>query len=321
MKIAVWDLLRPESSFSGLKRYTDELCNFCEHHDNIELVRYHPLGTTGPAARLRSLMNYKSGDITHLATHQLAFVGKLRNAKNCIITVHDLIQHHYYDWRRSLKEMWLPNEYILSSFNTYIADSNFTKRDLVYSFGVPEEDIHTVYLGVDHSRFKPKNREECRDKFGMLTDEVYLLSVSSGEHWKNTRILRDLPYKVLDVGYGRGQFGDLEDERLIDLYCACDAFLAPSKAEGFGLPVVEAMACGIPVIASDCTSFPEIIEKSGKLVNPDDPASWIYAIEEVLSSRRKWAKKALEQSYKFSWEKMGSETVKIYEDVYNNNNR
>jgi glycosyltransferase involved in cell wall biosynthesis len=267
-------------------------------------------------SRLKTLLHYKSGDITHLSTHQLAFVGKLRMAKNCVVTVHDLIQHHYYSLKRSVQEVWLPNEFILGSFSTYIADSDYTKRDLVYNFGVPEERITVVRLGVDHTVFTPKNREECRRKFNMSEDKIYLIAVSSGERWKNTSILKNLPYEVLDVGYGRGQFGELEEERLVDLYCACDAFLAPSKAEGFGLPVVEAMACGTPVIASNCTAFPEVVGTGGKLVNPDDINAWTHAIEDVVGSRGKWSKKALNQSNNFSWEKMGNETLRVYEDVY-----
>jgi len=215
-----------------------------------------------------------------------------------------------------MQEIWMPNEFILAAFKHYIADSYYTKQDLIYSFGVPEENVSVIHLGVDHSVFTPKDRQLCRQKFNMLDDEIYLLSVSSGEPWKNTGILKNLPYKVIDIGYGRGQYGALEEERLADLYCACDVFLMPSKAEGFGLPAVEAMACGTPVVASNCTSRPEVVGTGGKLVHPDDINAWTHAIEDILDSRTRWSKRALTQSNKFSWEKTGQETLQLYEKVY-----
>jgi len=150
----------------------------------------------------------------------------------------------------------------------------------------------------------------------MKQDEIYMLSVSSGEPWKNTELLQKLPYRILDIGYGRGIFGTITDQNLAVLYNACDAFLAPSKHEGFGLPILEAMSCGCPVIASNCTSFPEVVGSNGILVNPDDKNEWCNAIESVLSSPSHWSGRVIKQASNFSWNKCGVDTCKIYESMY-----
>jgi glycosyltransferase involved in cell wall biosynthesis len=310
MLVSLWDLSKPNSSISGLKRYSDELYKYCNLQEDIETVRY---GSTNSA--INTFLGYSSGDITHLTNQQLAFVGYLKRVKNGVVTVHDIIPHHWYSIKRSIRDKWLPNEFLLSKLDMYIVDSEYTKTDLVTHFKVPDEKIKVVYLGVDHSVFYQMDRKKCRELFGMKDDEIYLLSVSSGEPWKNTKILGELPYNVLDIGYGRGELGGIGDDRLACLYNACDAFVAPSVAEGFGLPIVEAMSCGCPVIASNVTALPEVVGDGGVTVNPYEPAEWISAIDSVLDSRYIWSRRAIERSSCFSWDKCGKETVDVYREM------
>jgi len=308
MKVSQWNLTREGSPVSGLRRYDDEIYKECSKY--VDVTRCRSTGN-----RIKTLAGMKQGDVTHITTHQLAFLKSLKWARNCIVTVHDIIQHNWFSLSRKISDKWILNEFLLNRADMFIADSNYTKYDLMRCFKIDEDKIHTVYLGVDHTVFKPLDREKCRNYFEMNENTEYLLSVSSGEPWKNTELLKKLPYNIIDIGYGRGKYGTTDDRTLAMLYNACDIYLAPSKAEGFGLPVLEAMACGCPVIASNCTSFPEVVGNGGKLVNPGDPKEWIESIETVLGSSIYAKKRAVHQASKFSWEKCGAETCKVYKSM------
>jgi len=95
------------------------------------------------------------------------------------------------------------------------------------------------------------------------------------------------------------------------LYKYADVFVLPSLYEGFGVPVLEAMASGCPVVASNNSSLPEVVGKAGLLFNPADPADIARAVLEIKQDRAGWVKKGLKQVAKFSWDKCAGETLKV----------
>jgi glycosyltransferase involved in cell wall biosynthesis len=106
------------------------------------------------------------------------------------------------------------------------------------------------------------------------------------------------------------------------LYCAADALVFPSRYEGFGLPILEAMACGCPIVAGDATSIPEIVDNAGILVNPTDCDAFAGAIEDLLTNidlQADLVQRGLEQSAKFSWTTTASKTLEVYRDVLSRN--
>lgn len=308
MRVAHWNLIQPNAKMSGLKRYDDEIYTQCSKYGVVD--RYHSQGK-----KLDSFLNYKAADVTHITTQQVAFLRSFKNVKNCVVTVHDLIESHWYSKSRNFHELWYLNELLLSQVKNFIADSYYTKKDLMETFGIPEDHIDVIYLGVDHKTFFPMNREICRKALDFDEGKVYCFGVSSGEPWKNTEILKSLPFEIIDIGYGRGKFGYVDDNMLRALYCACDVFLAPSKAEGFGLPILEAQACGCPVVASNCTSFPEVTGQGGQLVDPDNKDQWVEAICKAVDHREKWGNRGIVNAKKFSWEHTGKQTWKVYEKI------
>jgi glycosyltransferase involved in cell wall biosynthesis len=314
MEISQWNLLKPTAGMSGLKRYSDEIHKQCSMFGTIN--RYYSTGN-----KLETFLGYKPGDVTHITTQQIAFMSLFKHVKNCVVTVHDLIESHWYSPQRQFKELWFLNELFLKNSGHFITDSAYTKMDLMNTFGVSEENIDVVYLGVDHKTFYPEDHELCRTHMKMFEDEVYVLANSSGEPWKNTRLLGNIALepdhniKIIDIGYGRGKWGYVDDEMLRILYSACDAFLAPSKAEGFGLPILEAQACGCPVVASNCTSYPEVVGQGGQLVNPDNTDQWIEAIEKAVKHRKQWGNRGIVNAKKFSWEHTGKQTWDVYEKI------
>ena len=311
MEIAQWSLTRKDSSPSGLLRYDNEL--YAGTSKEMSVKRYRGQGNV-----LKTLAGYKRGDVTHITTHQLAFMSPCMQLKNSIVTVHDLIQYFWFGLKRSVKEKWLLNEFTLplDKIDRYITDSISTKNDLVRIYKIPEWKISVVYLGVDHDTYFPRSQEECKIKFGLDPDKKYLLGVSSGMPWKNTVILDKLAYdyNVIDIGYGRGTFGTVSEIDMPYLYSACDAFIAPSLHEGFCLPVVEAMACGVPVIGACATALPEVVGSGGVVVNPYNIEDWKNAVDKVLKYQDKWTQRAITRAEFFSWEKMCNETMKIYKE-------
>lgn len=308
MNVSQWNLTRDNSPVSGLRRYDNEIFKECSKYVNVTRCR-------SKQNKIKTLAGMKRGDVTHITTHQLGFLNTLKHVKNCAVTVHDLTQIHWYKRINKMLEFWYLNDLFLKRADMFLTDSDYTKTDLLENYKIDEEKVRTVYLGVNHDVFRPLSRETCRDVLHMDQEATYLLSVSSGVPWKNTEILKKLPFNIIDMGYGRGQFGIVTDNTLAMLYSACDAFLMPSKAEGFCLPAVEAMACGCPVIASDITALPEVVGCGGALVDPDDTSEWSQAIDTVLSSREWYSKRAIRQATRFSWDQTGKETVSVYEEM------
>ena len=123
---------------------------------------------------------------------------------------------------------------------------------------------------------------------------------------------------TLGLGEQIVYLGFVSDDELIALYNCALAMIYPSLYEGFGLPLLEAMACGCPVVASNATSLPEVVGDAGLLCNPDDHTDMADAIEQVISSdslRATMAEKGLVRVKKFSWQRAAQETLAVYEKV------
>ncbi|HHT9147190.1 MAG TPA: glycosyltransferase family 4 protein, partial [Candidatus Wunengus sp. YC61] len=128
----------------------------------------------------------------------------------------------------------------------------------------------------------------------------------------DTLHLLGLENSVIFTGY-------VPDEDLPGIYNLAEIFVYPSKYEGFGLPLLEAMSCGVPVIASNISSIPEVIGNAGILVRSDEPVEFARKIYELLTDkelRAKMSSKGFERIKFFSWEKVAKETLKVYERVY-----
>jgi glycosyltransferase involved in cell wall biosynthesis len=140
------------------------------------------------------------------------------------------------------------------------------------------------------------------------------LVLIGGRGWKSgdlERLLNETPATVLRTGY-------VSEEELVALYCAADCFLFPSFAEGFGFPVLEAMACGTPVISGDRSSLPEVVGDSGLLVDPGSTEALADALGRLLGSpdlREELRGRGLERSRLFTWERCAEETAAVYREL------
>jgi glycosyltransferase involved in cell wall biosynthesis len=254
-----------------------------------------------------------------------------------ILTVHDL-EWRLYPQTMSLKTYYAHRLLVWPSVqkvDRIISDSESTARDLQRVLHFPESRIEVIHLGVD-SAFRPQDRVKAAEyvagKYGVSKD--YVLAVGTVQPRKNLatlvkawKILRDraAPCCQLVVAGARGWknteldetirrlgltgdeirfLGVVPEEDLPVLYSGSSVFVFPSLYEGFGLPLLEAMACGVPVIASNTSSVPEVVGDAALLVSPTEPEAFAEAILRVRSDdnlRRAKVEKGLSRAAGFNW--------------------
>jgi len=226
-----------------------------------------------------------------------------------------------------------------------IASSQATADEFTAHYGVPRQRVTVVPLGIDTDFFRPipRSQTSTRHRFGLAPDESVLLYVGFSTPRKGLEtlahalpLLRGRP-KVLiagkwEAGYRRKvmdalgphrdqvlELGYVPDADLPHLYAAADLFLFPSLLEGFGLPPVEAMACGLPVVGSAVGSLPEVVGDAGLLVPPRDPVALAGAIQSLLdddSLRHDLADRGRARAVaQFDRAQMVSRTLGVYERV------
>jgi len=172
---------------------------------------------------------------------------------------------------------------------------------------------------------------ECKRKFGLNPEEKHILVVSSNIEHKRMDLAKKIfnyirsireDVKMIKAGYGELLGGDgvisvgwVPEEQMPLLFNAADVYLHTSEYEGFGLPVLEAMACGVPVVANNKASIPEIVGDYGSFAGLDE-RNIIQTSEKILSLINNGIdREAVEQSKKFSWRETAEETIKVYEEV------
>ncbi len=230
-----------------------------------------------------------------------------------------------------------------------LADSEATRRDLAALWNVPGDKVTVLYSGVN-ARFRPVTPPAAlaavRARYG-LGERPYVLAVGTVQPRKNYALLvrafravaATQPHTLVIVG-GRGWLtegleaeiarqglservmmpGFVEDADLPALYSAADLFVFPSLYEGFGLPLLEAMACGVPVISSDASSLPEVAATGGEpaalLLPPGDEAAWSAAMLRLLTdtaARQRLLAAGAGQAARFTWRAAARQLAGLYD--------
>ncbi|MGH4138456.1 glycosyltransferase family 4 protein [Clostridium sp.] len=289
-------------------------------------------------------------DIYHMPQNGIGFSEEISCKK--IITIHDLIPYVMPETvgkgylLKFLKEMPL----IIGGCDGIITVSEFSKRDILKFFPIDESKIFVTPLAAD-KKYAPLDKTLCKDflkDMYNLTDP-FILYLGGFSERKNvssvltafSRVYKDLEKKynlVIVGGYKDSSqkllklthelgldshvifTGFVPEEHLPIFYNSCDTFIYPSFYEGFGLPPLEAMNCGTPVIASNLTSIPEVVGDGGILINPYDISEISSAIGNLLSNeklRSELSSKGLKRASEYSWQNTALNTLKVYESVYN----
>jgi glycosyltransferase involved in cell wall biosynthesis len=265
-----------------------------------------------------------------------------------VLTIHDLIferfpQHHTWTNRTFLK-VGMP--LFVRAADAIIAVSGQTRRDLIELYNVPAAKIHVIYQGIDE-RFAPigpAGIDTVRQRYGI--ERPYWLMVGTLEPRKNhAAALRALarlkangfPHCLVVAGGAGWLFdpirtlvgelglsddviftGRVPDADLPALYSGADCFLMPSLYEGFGFPVLEAMACGTPVVCSNSSSLPEVAGDAALMVDPEDDGALAAAVGRLLAEpdlRSQLRQRGEQQAAGFRWQECAAQTVQVYAAV------
>jgi glycosyltransferase involved in cell wall biosynthesis len=265
-----------------------------------------------------------------------------------VLTVHDLIYHLFPAYHRRLNYWYLraAMPIYVRRAKALITISESSKRDLMQHYGVEDEKIHVIYEAASE-RFRPQPAEriaEARARYGL--PERYILALGTIEPRKNlirlvdaVRTLRrsdpdltlvvvgsagwlyqdfflhleklDEPRSVLLAGY-------VPDEDLPALMSGAEAYVLASFYEGFGLPILEAMACGTPVVCSRTSSLPELGGDAARYFDPHDVQDMTQAICAVLGDpelRAEMRERGCAQAARFTWDRAARETLALYRKV------
>lgn len=280
---------------------------------------------------------FGSADVFHATEHLLPRLKHIRS----VFTLHDLIFQFDPDSHKRLNIAFLKTMMprFLKHADAIIAVSESTKRDAIRLYGVPESKLHVIYEGVD-LKFEliraPQRLSDVRRKYNL--PDRFMLHLGTIEPRKNLRLLFEAIKDSTQHLVVAGKLGWLTDpifakvkelsleERVhftgfiddVDLptLISCATLVAmPSKYEGFGLPVLEAMACGVPVISSNTSSLPEVGGDAAFYARPDDIRSWIHLIDQVLNDeelRASMIDRGLKQAKKFRWSNAARQTAEVY---------
>jgi len=341
MKVIHWNVTRENQSITGVKRYEDELFKNLEkiikleaNNWKIERVQRSKNKIVG-STFVSWFLKYrcKDADIVHGTEETILPVILFKKPKKFIVTCHDCTIPLLYPSTISdvtSKIQWTLIPKAIKKADRIIAVSKFTKNEIIRMFGIEEYKIDVVYEGVNHSQFYPMNKKECKKKFNLNPNEKYILIVASNDVHKRMDIVKEVfrriremreDVKLLKAGYAQGLEGEgiinvgwIPDEKMPMLYNAADVFFHPTEYETFGLPIVEAMACGTPVVLANVGSNPEIVGSCGKMIDLHSEDYVERFVESILKSIDKGIdKKALKRSKKFTWEKTARDTIKVYE--------
>lgn len=264
----------------------------------------------------------------------------------CITVVYDMTYHRYPETMKksNLRNLTKNMEYSLERSDGLITISEFSRREIHELLGVPEEKIHVVYCAASLPQ-RQSTEEQVRARFGIRGP--YLLYVGTVEPRKNLRRLlrayrrlkreENIPHQLVCVGANGWNAQEIYQEAeefrasgdvvftgyvsagdKATLYAGSDAFVFPSLYEGFGMPPLEAMHLGCPVVCANAASLPEIVGEAAELVDPLDDADIARGVWRVLSDReyaRSLAEEGRRQAQRFSWERSAEELVKTIKSV------
>ena len=266
---------------------------------------WYPLGLRRRARRL---------DVLHCTT----FRGPVHAEAPVVVTVHDLaILRHpgtLPRWHRLYGRAGLRS--VLRAASAVVAVSTFTRDEVVELAGVPTERIRVIGNGVDPV-FAPS---------GPAAEGGYVLAVATLEPRKNlgraveAARLAGVELRVVGArGWGGvevpGWVGEIPDADLAALYRGADCVLYPSLYEGFGLPVLEAMACGTPVVTSVGTAMEEVAGGAAVLVDADDPQAIADGIARARDRRDELVPLGLARSREFTWERTADAVLALWEEL------
>lgn len=281
--------------------------------------------------------------------HQPCFSAPMFYKGKIVVTAHDIITMLFPSKMATAAQFYfsrfMPWSYRFADL--IIVDSNHTKNDIIKYLKIPAQKIRVVHLAANEN-FKPLKKEVLENlakKYHLK--HPYILHVGTLEPRKNLVFLirafylakkkYQIKHKLVITGKKGWHYQKLfsetkrlglneeviftdyiPDKEMPAIYNLADLFVFPSFYEGFGLPVLEAMSCGIPVISSNTSSLPEVVGEAGILLPPENESLWAEKMAKTLGNgelRKTMGHKGIEQAKKFSWQKCAQETADLYREL------
>ena len=310
---------------AGTARYVRGVLGELEHRPGLELRRLSWGGAGRITAVVRDVAWYPAGlplqardvEVLHCTTFRAPFKARVP----VVVTVHDLAVLRFPElfttWTRLYSRSFLRT--VLRSATRVLAVSEFTKRDVVSLAGVPEDRIDVAYNAADEYAFTPT---------GAASEGDYVLAVGTLEPRKNlARLIEATARLGLELRVaGAAGWGGVEvegphvrwlgrpsDEQLAAHLRGALCLAYPSLWEGFGIPVLEAMLCGTPVVTSRDSAMAEVANGAAELVDPRDVGSIAAGIEQALGRRGELRAAGLARARAFSWRSTADAVVASYE--------
>jgi glycosyltransferase involved in cell wall biosynthesis len=285
----------------------------------------------------------------------LNFTALSKDTKH-ILTIHDLsflLTPEFFSLRKNVWHKILNAKKIIASADVIIAISENTKRDIIKLTGVSEKKIRIIHDGIgsemhpvgiaDEKLIAIKNKYNLPDKFILYLGTIeprknisalisafeqiadqpemreFKLVIVGYDGWKNKEVYRAINYskfknRLILIGY-------IENSEKIYFYNLCTIFCYPSFYEGFGLPILEAMACGAPVIASNLSSMPEVAGNAALLIDPADEntiSQAIFALAGDKKLQELYSSRGIERAKLFSWKKSAEKWLKMLSEICQN---
>lgn len=340
---------------TGISRYISELIaglNRVKNADDEVRLFGHKTGPIKESPMARIFWE-QTGLPVNIALNRLSVfhtpIGAvpLLSTAPTVVTVHDLAFLKYPDQLPGSRRSWLIAATRLSArrASKIITVSQATANDLQDWLGLPDDRVQAIPLATSGKvqRVTGKSLEVFRLKWDI--DRPFVLAVGTLEPRKNlptllrafAKIKNDIDHQLVLVGPEGWLTGELKatleeldlgdrvrltgfvsDEELGGWFSAADLYVFPSYYEGFGLPAIEAMHCGAPVLASDNSAFPEVVGEAGVLIPADDVDIWAESMRDLLRDEpRRLHLRALgfARAESFSWNRTAQETYNVYKDV------
>ncbi|RUT00249.1 mannosyltransferase [Dulcicalothrix desertica PCC 7102] len=321
------------------------------HSLSLRVNKYYERFWTFPR-----LVKQQKADIFHVIDPSEAHVVYWLNkkAQPAVVTCHDLVNFYYKDNLQGSvqlpfisKAAWIHAVKGMRHAKHIVSVSSITAKDTTKLLDIPQEKITVTPNAVDPS-FQQLSKLETaslRQKYNIPENIFCLLNVGSNHPRKNLSTIlkaishlindKNLPVYFLKAGSDFTEeqkkyisehqltsnvsyLGKPDKQSLVELYNTVDILMAPSLHEGFGITVLEAMACGTPVITSNTSALPEVAGDAGVLVNPLDSEALASAVYELYSNNNHYqilVEKGIARAKLFTWEKTGELLATVYEDI------
>jgi len=292
-------------------------------------------------------------DVYHILDNSYGHLAFFLDPRRTVVTSHGGTPRSWRQWNPEGPSMWLFDLAFRGMLRAahIIIVSHYAKRELLAEASYPPERIHVVYHGIDE-RFHPATddeRQRVRQRYLRPVEKALLLHVGHCAARKNVERLlqavallrqRGLKVRLLQVGgvftsaqrhlvetlginEAVTQIPHVPNAELPAFYSAADVFVFPSFYEGFGVPLIEAMACGTPVVCSDWELFREVCGDAALFADPDSPEAIAEAIAQVLSDHaltQDLRQRGVERARHFTWERTARETMEIYRSIWRETN-